>query len=112
MNKPRPAKRVQHSFKPYQLLVYILLQALLLSLVSKIHLTYMQPGIKVFAPASVGNAAVGFDVMGFALEQPGDEIIVRFSDKPGLRITLISGAQGKLPHDPQKNTAGFAALNF
>lgn len=72
----------------------------------------MQPGIKVFAPASVGNAAVGFDVMGFALEQPGDEIIVRFSDTPGLRITLISGAQGKLPYDPLKNTAGFAALKL
>ncbi|MBI5915037.1 MAG: homoserine kinase [Bacteroidetes bacterium] len=72
----------------------------------------MQPGIKVFAPASVGNAAVGFDVMGFALEQPGDEVIVRFSDTPGLRITLIAGAQGKLSSDPQKNTAGLAALKL
>ena len=72
----------------------------------------MQPGIKVFAPASVGNAAVGFDVMGFALEQPGDEVIVRFSDTPGLRITHISGAQGKLPYDPQKNTAGLAGLRL
>lgn len=69
-------------------------------------------GIKVFAPASVGNAAVGFDVMGFALEKPGDEVVVRYSDTPGLRITLISGAQGKLPYDPLKNTAGFAALKL
>lgn len=72
----------------------------------------MKPGIKVFAPASVGNAAVGFDIMGFALEQPGDEVIARFSDKPGLRITLISGAQGKLPYEVEKNTAGFAALKL
>lgn len=73
---------------------------------------YMKSGIKVFAPASVGNTAVGFDTMGFALEQPGDEVIVRFSDKPGLRITLIAGAAGKLPYDLQKNTAGFAALKL
>lgn len=72
----------------------------------------MQSGIKVFAPASVGNAAVGFDVMGFAIEQPGDEIVVRFSNTPGLRITLISGAQGRLSYDPKKNTAGFAALKL
>ncbi len=67
-------------------------------------------GIKVFAPASVGNAAVGFDTLGFALEKPGDEIIVRFRDKPGLEITRITGAKGKLPYDPEKNTAGVAAL--
>jgi len=67
-------------------------------------------GIKVFAPASVGNAAVGFDTIGFALEKPGDEIIARFSDKPGLRITRITGDKGKLPLEPEKNTAGLAAL--
>lgn len=72
----------------------------------------MNSEIKVFAPASVGNAAVGFDIMGFALEWPGDEVIVRYSDKPGLRITEISGANGKLPFDPEKNTAGFAALKL
>lgn len=72
----------------------------------------MNAGIKVFAPASVGNVAVGFDVLGFALEQPGDEVIVRFANTPGLRITLISGAHGKLPYDPLKNTAGFAALKL
>lgn len=66
-------------------------------------------GIKVFAPASVANVAVGFDVLGFALEHPGDEIIVRWSDQPGLRITKITGAQGRLSADLDKNTAGFAA---
>jgi len=72
----------------------------------------MKSGIKVFAPASVGNAAVGFDIMGFALEKPGDEIIARFSDRPGLRITKITGAKGKLPYELDKNTAGFAALQL
>ncbi len=74
----------------------------------------MNPGIKVFAPASVANVAVGFDILGFALEKPGDEIIVRFSDQKdsGFRITQITGAHGKLPFEPEKNTAGFAALKL
>lgn len=63
----------------------------------------------MFAPASVANVACGFDILGFALERPGDEIIARMSDKPGLRITNITGAKGKLPLDIEKNTAGFAA---
>lgn len=69
----------------------------------------MNAGLKVFAPASVANVACGFDVLGFAIEKPGDEIIVRFSDKPGLKITAITGAKGKLPFEVEKNTAGFAA---
>ena len=69
----------------------------------------MRGGIKVFAPASVANVACGYDILGFALEKPGDEIIARFSDKPGLRIAKITGAGGRLPYDTEKNTAGFAA---
>jgi homoserine kinase len=72
----------------------------------------MNAGIKVFAPASVANVAVGFDILGFALEKPGDEIIARLSEKPGLRISKITGAKGKLPYNPEKNTAGFAALKL
>jgi len=55
----------------------------------------MNAEIKVFAPASVANVAVGYDIMGFALKAPGDEIIARFSNKPGLSITKITGANGK-----------------
>jgi len=67
-------------------------------------------GIKVFAPASVANVACGFDILGFALEKPGDQIIGRFNDSlSGLNITKITGAQNKLSFDPAKNTAGFAA---
>ena len=70
----------------------------------------MKSGIKVFAPASVANVACGFDILGFALEKPGDEIIVRFSDTPKLKITKITGLKGlKLPYEVEKNTAGFAA---
>lgn len=72
----------------------------------------MKPGIKIFAPASVANVAVGYDILGFALESPGDELIARFGDTPGLQITKITGAKGKLPYELEKNTAGFAALKL
>lgn len=72
----------------------------------------VNPGIKVFAPASVANVAVGFDILGFALEKPGDEIIIREGKTPGLVISEIQGAGGKLPYDIMKNTAGFAAYKL
>jgi homoserine kinase len=73
--------------------------------------TRSKVGVKVFAPASVANVACGFDILGFALEKPGDEIVVRFTNAfKGLRITDITG--GRLPFAPEKNTAGFAALKL
>jgi homoserine kinase len=72
----------------------------------------MSTPIKVFAPASVANVAVGFDILGFALEKPGDEIIVRPGKEKGLHITTITGAQNKLPLEVSKNTAGYAALRL
>ncbi len=72
----------------------------------------MKAGIKVFAPASVANVACGFDILGFALDNPGDEIIARPSDSRGIKITRITGDQNRLPYDIQKNTAGLAALSL
>ncbi len=72
----------------------------------------MSVGIKVFAPASVANLACGYDILGLAFNGPGDEIIARPSDKPGVHISIIRGDQKKLPRDPLKNTAGFAALKL
>lgn len=69
-------------------------------------------GIKAFAPASVGNIGIGFDIMGLALEKPGDEVIARKSDTSGLRITKITGAGGKLPYESEQNTAGVAVLRL
>ncbi len=70
----------------------------------------MNVGLKVFAPATVSNLAVGFDLLGFALDAPGDEVIVRFREQPGLVITRVTGAAGKLPTEIDKNTAGVAAM--
>lgn len=69
----------------------------------------MKPGIKVFAPASVSNVNVGFDILGFAIHGPGDEIIISEGKEPGLVITEIRGAKGKLPTEVHKNTAGVSA---
>ena len=69
----------------------------------------MRKGVRVFAPASVANVACGFDVLGFAIEGPGDEMIARRTSSTGLTISKISGDGGALPLDIHKNTAGVAA---
>ncbi len=68
--------------------------------------------VRVYAPATVANVACGFDVLGFALDAPGDEVVVRHAKKPGLRITEITGDGGKLPKDPASNTASVAAADL
>jgi homoserine kinase len=65
--------------------------------------------VRVFSPATVANVACGFDVLGFCIEAPGDEIVARFSAVPGLRITKITGDGGRLPTDSKLNTAGVSA---
>lgn len=72
----------------------------------------MENEVHVFAPATVANVGCGFDTLGFAIHRPGDEIIGRFSEKPGLTITRILGDAGKLPLEAEKNTAGVAALRL
>lgn len=64
--------------------------------------------IKVFAPATVANVACGFDVLGFAVDNPGDELIVEMTDRPGIQIVEITGDDGKLPKTADANTAGVA----
>lgn len=69
--------------------------------------------IRVFAPATVANVAVGFDILGFAIHGPGDEVVVRRKRQAGLVITKITGTGDKvLPLAPERNTAGFAALSL
>ncbi len=64
--------------------------------------------VTVFAPATVANVASGFDVLGLALEQPGDLVTVSRAPGSGLTIKEIRGDDGKLPRDPEKNTATVA----
>ncbi|WP_232830221.1 homoserine kinase [Lewinella sp. IMCC34191] len=67
--------------------------------------------VRVFAPATVANVAVGFDILGFAIDRPGDEIVARLNpDFQGVRITAITGTGDKiLPTETERNTAGVAA---
>ncbi|UOK42023.1 MULTISPECIES: homoserine kinase [Flavobacterium] len=64
--------------------------------------------IRIFSPATVANLSCGFDVLGLCLDTIGDEMIVRKSNKKGIRITKITGAD--LPLEIDKNVAGVAAL--
>jgi homoserine kinase len=72
----------------------------------------MNKEVRVFAPATVANVAVGFDILGFAIDGPGDEIIARYSNASGVTISCITGDGGKLPLKAEKNTAGFAAIRL
>jgi homoserine kinase len=65
--------------------------------------------VTAFAPATVSNVGCGFDVLGFALEAPGDEVTASFAPG-GVRIEAIEGDGGRLPLDARKNTAGVAVL--
>jgi homoserine kinase len=61
-----------------------------------------------FAPASVGNVAIGFDILGFSIGAIGDRATVRRTSEPGVRIRAIRGVVTDLPLAPAKNTAGRA----
>jgi len=65
---------------------------------------------RAFAPASVGNVAVGFDILGHSVGGAGDRAEVRVIDEPVVRIAAIQGSVVDLPREPGRNTAGAALL--
>lgn len=67
----------------------------------------MKREVRVFAPATVSNVGPGFDLLGFALEEPGDELIIRRNDTGTIILSDQSGSG--LPLDPEKNIAAIAA---
>jgi len=64
--------------------------------------------IRAFAPATVANVGCGFDVLGFALEAPGDTVVARRTDGRGVTLVDVRGDGGVLPRD-ERNTAFVAA---
>jgi homoserine kinase len=71
----------------------------------------MHPVFRAFAPASVGNIGVGFDLLGHTIAGPRDIARVRASDAPGVRILAIRGEVAgveSIPLAPARNTAGRA----
>ena len=65
-----------------------------------------------FAPASVSNLAVGFDLLGHPLPAVGDRVTVRRLASPGVVMGETTGCAGPLPADPAANTAGAALLRL
>jgi len=68
--------------------------------------------VTVFAPASIGNVAVGFDVLGAAVEGLGDRVTVRRLDEPVVRVGGLTGRAKGLPTDPTDNTASAALIDL
>ena len=70
--------------------------------------------IKIKAPATVANMVCGFDILGFAVNSPYDEMEMRWMARPGNEpsITIINIDNYNLPTDPEKNVAGAALLAF
>lgn len=65
---------------------------------------------RAFAPASVANVAVGFDLLGYAVAGVGDTVTVRRIDAPEVRIAAIRGTAVDLPRHAAVNTAGAALI--
>ncbi len=69
--------------------------------------------VTAFAPASIGNVGVGFDILGLAIAGAGDRVAARKTDGAGVTIKEVRGLDGEihadLSIDPDQNTASIAA---
>jgi homoserine kinase len=63
---------------------------------------------RAFAPACVGNVAVGFDILGHSLAGAGDVATVRRIEDPEVRIVAVRGVETRIPLEAGRNTAGVA----
>ena len=71
----------------------------------------MTTRVRAFAPATVSNLGPGFDVLGLALQQPGDLVEAELHDEPGVKIVTVTGAGDALTTDPTRNVVGIAAAD-
>ncbi|MBJ6978839.1 homoserine kinase [Luteimonas sp. MC1895] len=68
---------------------------------------------RAFAPASVGNIGVGFDLLGHAIDGPRDIATVRLIQQPLVRVDAVRGrVRGieDIPLEAAANTAGRALM--
>jgi len=76
----------------------------------------MSDSVTAFAPASIGNVAVGFDMLGLALADVGDRVVARRTRDRSVTIREVRGLDGEihpyLSTDPAQNTASIAAKAF
>ncbi len=73
----------------------------------------MSEFVTAFAPASIGNVGVGFDMLGLAIADVGDRVLARRTDAPGVRVAEVRGLDGEihpyLSTEADQNTASIAA---
>ena len=68
----------------------------------------MKEKITILAPGTVANMVCGFDVLGFALNDPCDEMDIALL--PRKEVVIQPDPIYQLPTDPEKNVAGAALL--
>lgn len=68
--------------------------------------------VTAFAPATVANVASGFDVLGLALDEPGDRVVAERGERPGVTLSAVEGDGGRLPRESGENTASVAAAKL
>src|SRR5215813_12702831 len=65
-----------------------------------------------FAPATVGNVGIGFDILGHTVQSVGDRVTARRTPDQGVRIRSIGGVVTALPLEAERNTAGKAVMSL
>lgn len=68
--------------------------------------------VRVFAPATSANVACGYDILGFAVNEPGDEVTARLIDEPKVKLKKVSGDDGVLPWEPEYNAVSVPIIHF
>ncbi len=73
----------------------------------------MSESVTAFAPASIGNAGVGFDMLGLALSGAGDRVVACRTDDKRVIVEEVRGLDGEihpyLSTNAEENTASIAA---
>lgn len=64
--------------------------------------------VKVFAPATIANLGSGFDVLGIAIDEPGDSVVAKRQREPGLSFSLRT-KQNDVPSGANDNVAAHVA---
>jgi homoserine kinase len=68
--------------------------------------------VTVFAPATVGNVGVGFDLLGHAMVSVGDRVTVTRTEEPVVTVRSAADAETVVPLDAASNTAGAGLLRL
>jgi len=76
----------------------------------------MSDSVSAFAPASIGNVGVGFDMLGLALSGVGDRVIARRTEGDRVSVAEVRGVDGEihpyLSTNADENTASIAAQSL